>query len=631
MNLKLALQLFTNMGPRYTAYRVKHELEKKAGLLKKRHPANPQPRFFISLREWRTQESVFLVSERETFDPAARETNPALKEKAQRIINGETLFFSAEWKSLGKEYDWLTNPTTGHRYDGKVHWSEVADISQDAGDIKYVWERSRFSWLLTLIRDDYHNGTDHAEYVFTQIDDWIAHNPVNQGPNWRCSQESSLRITNWCYALHYYKNSEFLTEERWARIQNVIYWTLHHVYHHIDFSRIAVRNNHAVTETMFLSLGSILFPFIPETKKWSERGKKWFEEEVDYQIYDDGTFLQFSMNYHRVMIQLFSFGLALSEIDGERFSDKVYSKAYKSLDFLYQCLQEENGWLPNYGSNDGAWFFPLSDTDYRDYRPQLNTLSQILTGKPIYTESALAEDAFWTVHLLPQKAEYMAPLHKKLGTLSYPTGGFYLLRTPDHFTMIRCGNHKDRPAQADNLHLDVWVKGQNILRDSGTYQYNTSQELLDYFMGSASHNTVMVDGKSQMLKGSRFIWYYWSQAKSAQWKETPTHYVFEGEVSAFTYLNPKASHCRRVLISKTSPVWTVEDQLKELPEYSKKQLWHPADKNAVKFSAHDKDIMITPAYERSYVSDYYGQMEEAEAVSFTFREKIITKIELNTQ
>src|SRR5690606_19523433 len=114
------------------------------------------------------------------------------------------------------------------------------------------------------------------------------------------------------------------------------------------------------------------FPFIPETEQWSVKGRKWFEKEVDYQIYDDGTFLQFSMNYHRVMIQLFSFGLALSEIHGERFSDKVYSKAYKSLDFLYQCLQEENGLLPNYGSNDGAWFFPLSDTDYRDYRPQLN-------------------------------------------------------------------------------------------------------------------------------------------------------------------------------------------------------------------------------------------------------------------
>lgn len=26
--------------------------------------------------------------------------------------------------------------------------------------------------------------------------------------------------------------------------------------------------------------------------------KNWFEKEISYQIYEDGTHLQFSMNYH---------------------------------------------------------------------------------------------------------------------------------------------------------------------------------------------------------------------------------------------------------------------------------------------------------------------------------------------
>ena len=81
-----------------------------------------------------------------------------------------------------------------------------------------------------------------------------------------------------------------------------------------------------------------------------------------------------------VVIQLLSLGIQLSEYAGRPFAKLVYEKAYKSVNFLYQCLQEENGYLPNYGANDGAWFFPLSDTDYRDFRPQLNTLHTILTG-----------------------------------------------------------------------------------------------------------------------------------------------------------------------------------------------------------------------------------------------------------
>ncbi len=621
------VQLMTNMGSCYTAYRVKHEVEKRAGLLKIKHPANPAPKYFISLKEWRTLPARFLIGTKEEMKTTDRLANDELAEKTSRILNYETLFFSSEWKQLGAAYDWITNPVTGFRYDVNKHWSEIADLSRDAGDIKYVWEKSRFSWVLTIIRNDYHHDEDHSDFIFDQIEDWIDRNPVNQGPNWRCSQEISLRIFNWCYALHFYRDSGHLTEKLWNKIQNVIYWSLHHVYHHIDFSRIAVRNNHAVTETLFLALSKVLFPFIPETEQWSKKGRRWFEQEVDYQIYDDGTFLQFSMNYHRVMIQLFSFGLATAERNGISFSPTVYDKAYKSLDFLYQCLQEENGWLPNYGSNDGAWFFPLSDTDYRDYRPQLNTLHKILTGKDLYEQKYLTEDSLWITAALPVRNSYKPVLHKKYGTLSYPIGGFYVLREKESFTFIRCGNHKDRPAQADNLHIDVWVKGQNILRDSGTYQYNTSPELLDYFMGSASHNTVMVDSQSQMLKGSRFIWYYWSQCLSAEWKETENEYIFEGKISAFRFLNPKATHHRTIIKKKGESIWTVKDLISHLPDLPKKQLWHPATDN-LKIMAEENHRNMIAQKEVSYDSCYYGQMSEEQALSFEFKSNITTTLTL---
>ena len=204
----------------------------------------------------------FLVLERDLLD-INKHSNNLLKEKTDRIVTGELLFFSWEWRKLGDNYDWVTNPVNGYKYDINRHWSEVPDFSKESGDIKYVWEKSRFTYLLTIIRNDHHNNEDHSEFVFKEIEGWIDANPVNQGPNWRCSQEISLRIFNWCFALHFYKNTKALTENRWDKIQNVIYWSLHHVYHHIDFSRIAVRNNHAITETLFWLLAifcSLLFP-----------------------------------------------------------------------------------------------------------------------------------------------------------------------------------------------------------------------------------------------------------------------------------------------------------------------------------------------------------------------------------
>lgn len=608
------------MGLRYTSYRIRHEVEKKLGFLKKKHPINPDTKNFISLEEWRKASIPFVITEKELIQ-FEKHSSDNLKEKATKILNGEICFFSSDWKKLGTSYDWITNPETGFQYDISKHWSEINDFNPANGDIKYVWEKSRFTYLLTIIRNDYHFKEDHSKFVFSEIESWIDANPINQGPNWKCSQEISLRLFNWLYALYFYKNSEALTEALWNKIQNVMYWSLHHVYHHIDFSRIAVRNNHAITETLALTISELLFPFIPETKKWSTEGRKWLEQEVAYQVYDDGTFLQFSMNYQRVLVQLFSFGIALTEKHNKPFSENFYSKAYKTLNFLYQSLQEENGFLPNYGANDGALFFPLTENNYRDYRPQLNTLHHILTGENLFKNNYIQEDYYW-VQNNNMPLYSFKKLKQEAGVLSFDKGGYYICRTDTSFTFIRCGSHKDRPSHSDNLHIDVWVNGKNILRDSGTYKYNTDEDIVNYFTGTMGHNTVLVDEKSQMLKGSRFIWFYWTQCVTAKWVEDNEYYIFNGSISAFRYLNKKAIHNRIVKISKQENHLIVKDEVQKLDSFSKKQMWH-FDDAKIKFSSPNNKFYD----EKSFNSSFYGQKDEGKAFAISFEKEIETKIE----
>lgn len=627
MKISLALQLLQNMGTRYVSYRVQHEFEKRFGILKKKHPVHPPLKSFITLDAWRKNTPLFVIAEREllTFP---KEKITTLKDKFDRIFNGEICFFSHEWKNIGLDYDWITNLDSGYRYDILKHWSEISDFNPNNGDIKYVWEKSRFSYLLTIIRYDYNFDQDHAEFVFSEIESWIAANPINQGPNWRCSQEISLRIFNWCYALAFYKNSVALTEERWAKLQNVIYWSLHHVYHHIDFSRIAVRNNHAVTETLFLTISELLFPFIPETKKWAAKGRKWFEKEIAYQIYEDGTFLQFSMNYHRVVVQLLSLGISLTELHNKKFSTVVYDRAAKSLDFLYQCLQEENGYLPNYGSNDGALFFPLSNSEYRDYRPQLNTIHFVLFGQHLFDNRCCKEDSFWIKQISNNYSNSVKKIQKKKGIIIYSNGGYYLINEADVFTFIRCGSYLDRPYQADNLHVDIWIKGINVLRDSGSYKYNTEKKYQDYFMGTASHNTVMVGNHSQMLKGSRFIWYYWTKVISSKLIENESEFIFEGKISSFRFLNSKAYHRRSIVQKKNSKEWTVIDEIYGLNNLEKFQIWHH-DENSVVFEGLADCKEVDSKDWLSYNSSYYGMKLKGKASAFEFDREIKTKITIN--
>lgn len=619
--LRLVWALLQNMGFRYVAYRVWYELQRRTGLYRRRFPTRTSRRRYATLEVWREQRPSFFFESRETLGIPKEDTRP-LQSAIDRLKQGQFLFFNAEWKDLGPTPDWMLHPITGYRYAGDKHWTQIPDFSADAGDIKYVWERARFSHIHAIVRWDYHSGEDCAEWVLGEIEHWIRHNPVNCGPHYRCSQEISLRVLNWTWALYYYAHSPSLTHERFAEILDSIYWQLRHVRANIQFSRIAVRNNHAITETQALYLGGCLFPFFPEAKSWKASGKKWAETEIAYQIYPDGAYLQFSHNYHRVVIQLLSWAIRLSEIWGEPLSPVVRQRAEKSLEFLIAHQDQATGWLPNYGANDGALFFPLSACAYRDYRPQLNTLHAILHHSHLYPVGPWREEAHWMglASDLPEKAAERPAL------AAYPQGGFYVMRKPGAAVFIRCGRHINRPAQADNLHLDLWVDGLNLLRDAGSYRYNTQPEWMAYFNGTRSHNTVGLGKYDQMLKGPRFIWLHWSQALDAHLHEDEEATYFEGSIQAFAHLEKGIVHRRRVKQYKNLNRWEVTDRVVHHTGLPMNQYWHlHPDFEKLGFSIRTEEG-ISAIREQAWHSPLYGIKEASEMWRFTVEAHQLTTI-----
>lgn len=600
---------------RYILFRSEYEFERRSGLLARKFPTRLRRVATPSLEEWRLKDCGWFFNSREKLN-IEKNQNPELKNKMEHILNGDVLFFSKNWKSLGIDYDWLTNPETGYRYEAEQHWIKVNDFSKEAGDIKFVWEKSRFSWLLTICRYDYHFDEDHAEFVIRQIVDWIEKNPLNCGPNYKCSQETSIRVLNWIFALNFYKSSEVLTEERWNKIITSIYWQVEHIYRNINFSRIAVRNNHVITETLALYLMGLMFPQMPHATKWKKNGKRWLEEEIDYQIEYDGTFIQDSMNYHRVVIQLLTYAIAMAGKHGERFSDFVYYKAYKSVNFLYQCQEPSNGWLPNYGFNDGALFFPLSDADYRDYRPQLDALHGLLTGLPLYGD--FLEDAQWIGPNVPLFRNAYPKIEKQYGLVTFKNSGYYLIRENETLTFIRCGLFKNNGSR-DLLHMDVWYKGENVLIDGGSYMYNTDEDIVRYFAGTESHNTIMIGDYDQMEKGARFMWFYPPTVVNAELMEDCHDYIFKGVILAFGHLGGGIRICRTVKKMKESAEWVIVDTIVGAPRnLLRRQLWHT---NTERVYFESNGYRVDKA---GWYSDYYGVKEKSHQIEFETNDNMIT-------
>lgn len=608
--IKKIANLASNMGMRYVFFRAYYIIKTKMGWQIKTFPTRLDYKKYINLNDWKDNLPQFFFYGKE-IKGLKKQPSEDLKNNLEDLKKGIYTFFNKTKIDLGHDYDWVTNPSTNHRYHINKHWSKIQDFSTEAGDIKYVWEKARFSFLYDIIRYDYHFGDDQSKFVFEQIEDFINKNPINLGPNYKCSQEISLRILNWTFALYYYNNSEFLTHERFNTIINSIYWQLHHVFHNINFSRIAVRNNHAITETLMLYLSGLLFPFIPESKKWSKAGKKWFEQEIDYQIYKDGTFLQFSMNYHRVTIQLLTWAIRLSELHKDKFSDVVYNRAKKSLDFLDASQDPISKELPNYGSNDGALFFKLTNNDYRNYQSQLDDLRAVLFG--IVREVSESQSWYGLENIKIDETRIE-------GIFSFPKSGYYIIQEADVKTFIKCGVYKDRPAQADNLHLDIWVNGLNYLRDAGSYMYNTSKEELDFFMGTKGHNTVSVNSENQMLRGNRFIWYNWTKEAKANLAEKANTYFFDGYIKAFKHIGDYI-HKRKVEKIKNQLSWEVIDKVVLKKEDYMEQYWHinPHLEDDLEITAvNAKGKPVIGVKNIAWFSSYYGV--KTPSIQLTFKD-----------
>lgn len=613
--VKKISNFISNMGMRYLLFRISYMVKSKLGWQKKAFPVQPKQETYTSLEEWKNNLPPFFFYGK-NIPNLPKQPHETLKATFEEIQKGIVTFFNKTKIKLGTEYNWVVNPSTGYRYNVKKHWSEIQDLSKEAGDIKYVWEKARFSFLYDIIRYDYHFEDDQSAFVFSEIEDFIDKNPINQGPNYKCSQEASLRVMNWTFALYYYKDSPNLTEALFQKIMHNIYWQIHHVYHNIHFSRITVRNNHAITETLMLYLSAKLFPFMPNVATWSKKGKKWFEQEIAYQIYEDGTFLQFSMNYHRVVIQLFTWGIQLAKLNNEKFSEVVYQRAEKSLNFLDVCSDPVSGKLPNYGSNDGALFFKLNNDDYRIYRSQLDDLRAVLHGHRYYS----SESIFWYGVQPEKKSPKTIPEIN-----NFEKSGYYISQDGDTKTFIRCGAYKDRPFQSDNLHLDIWVNGTNYLRDTGSYKYNAAQEDVNYFNGCEGHNTVSVDKADQMLKGGRFIWFYWIDKAKAQLTKQNNSFKFEGTIQAFKQLEKNIQHTRTVTKPQGQNSWEITDRVENKQQRKIYQYWHlhPDHLDAIEIITKDQDgNQIEPLTEEKWFSGYYGVKERAIRLTFASEKNV---------
>lgn len=450
-----------------------------------------------------------------SLGPAVRQCQtPAMLEdlraQAAKLERGTLRFFSCWEAEVGEPLQWLRNPLNGQSWPRDRHWSRVSLFQPGLGDVKLVWEASRFAQCFALVRAFAVTGDEKAiALALRRMVSWIDDNPPAYGPLWACGQEASLRIMAWCFALFAAAGTSILDEQTFATIAASIYRHGRRIEAHIGFAR-SIRNNHSLSEAAGLYTIGTLFPEFDRSGRWRSMGRRILVADARRLFFDDGAFVQHSMNYHRVALHLCTWAARLGQLHGQAFPAHFVERVGRAARFLRRMLDDASGRVPNYGSNDGALVLPLSGCDYLDHRPALQSAAYLCTGRRLLPAGPWDEEMLWLFG-----AEALGAPDQRVPAQSsaFETGGYYTLRGRASWGMVRCHTYFERPGEADMLHLDLWWRGENILRDAGSYSYFCPPPWDRYFKSTSAHNTIEVDGLDQMTKGPRFLWHDWTRSR----------------------------------------------------------------------------------------------------------------------
>ena len=583
------LQIGRTFGVRDGGLRVGYELRRGSGLLSRRMQSvqgwnawklksiapKTSAEDILSVR--RQGNHPFFFSDSRSLGPElkkilGRDSGESVIAEANGILQGKLPFFGRLSFECGSPLNWFWNPLTGQSVSPDRLWTQMRFASEDYGDLKFILEPSRFLFVYPLARAYALSGDERfPEAFWNAIEGWADHSPPMSGPLWICGQESSLRILAWSFAVYSFLHSPATTPQRTALLLSMIAAHAWRTTQTIGYAR-SQRSNHLFSEAVGLWTAGTLYPELKDAAAWQKQGARLLLEAVLDQITPEGAFLQDSFNYQRMVLHQLLWTLRLAEIHKIELNPEIRKRTVSAFEFIGRFVDSESGNVPNHGSNDGANILPLAACDYGDFRPLLR-LGSCTLGRPIALQSGpWDEPALWFCAAKKVPPSSSAWVEEPSITLLSNSTGYHCIGSKQSWALVRAGRYTRRPFHADQLHVDLWWRGINLARDAGTYLYNGETPWNNGLAGTAVHNTVMVDGRDQMLRAGRFLWLDWAQASGRSFSTNSVNPPdrFEGEHDGYRRLGVK--HSRNVQCVGED-AWAIADDLLGNDEHELRLHW----------------------------------------------------------
>lgn len=536
----------------------------------------------------------------------SREKQIEIVSVADKAVEGIIKGFSSIELDYGSPINWHYSPITKVESNRSVKWYRISDFDADRGDIKVVWEASRLTHFYYFARAYLITGDKKYYNAFSeQLEQWLKDNPYSYGANYKCGQECTLRMINALMVYTVFRANGMTTVEDEKNISKLVEVCYKKVLANFFYAHKCIKNNHTLSEICGLIIGA----WCCEDEGRLRKAYVLLDKEVQKQFLPDGGYIQYSFNYQRFALQIMECIFKLSESTGVFVAEGTKGRIKNSAVYMYQ-MQDESGDMPNYGSNDGALIFPVTACGYRDFRPALNTVYALIEGRRLYLQGDYDEELLW---FGSGNLDGVSPAEIKREPTPFYESGFYTLRHDGGFLMTVLQDYKIRPAQMDELHIDLWHNGVNIFCDSGTYSY--ASDIGKEMALTAAHNTVQVDGKEQMKKRGAFMIYDWTSARDVKF----TKGSFSGTMVS------ENGYTHRRTIRKTEQGYAAEDKVNGNGKYCTLHFHTPCEVRVVSggFELLYEDAVICTVEvdsgdivtKKAYRSLYYLKKEKINCIT----------------
>lgn len=540
------------------------------------HPRN-QKDFFLQL-----------VTQSQPFEEILGEAQDVIGNQFDVLGSGKTF--------LGEKISWRRDFKSGKEWPlRRLTAREIIDAGNPS-DIKLVWELNRFHqvWWLGKAYWVTHNE-EYAGKFRSLVEEWLDENPVGQGPNWFGAMEVAIRACNWITGYYFFCESKSISDEFWIRFLKSLRAHGLFIEHHLEYSK---RNgNHLLSDVVGLLTLGVFFRSAPFGRRWIGWSVDALEEEMENQVYADGVDYEKSIGYHRFVLELMYTAAILCQKNKIPLPESFMNRLERMFEFTLAYTRPD-GSAPLVGdADDGRLFRFSAREDFNDHRHAL-AVGAILFHRSDFRAAAgsFLQDVLWLFGAEGfEKHQMLKGEQAPVISQAFPEGGFYVLRTEDTHVFVDAGDigmhGRGGHGHNDTLSFELWVHGQPLVVDSGTYCYSSDVHARKEFRGTNAHNNVVIDAQEiaefdslWRLKEDR------THPRVLEWTSTPQQDVLEVEHFGYQRLRSPVVHRRRFEFRKEIFSLSIIDQILGSGTHSVESYLHFAPD--VQIEQHHRSLRI---------------------------------------